>query len=906
MKKDNSSPTSPIGKLLLTLTEPSLHITDILRRRQSRLLSSFLLIIIPLGSTIATVQLLAVPGFLPTFLTVTAAIAVMSIAYVLTRTRYYLMAAILTVITSSIASYASLLNKTPDESSFGYLLIGVLLSSIMLNPWFTLGIAALNLIGLLFLPSLQPIWTFQVLSGKIGYHIIIPVLIFITMRYRDLVEADRQKELRESELKFRSIFDHSVDAIGVSKTGVHVMVNPAYLRIFGYESADQLVGKSILDLIAPSHRPQILNYVRQRAAGEEIPSKYETRGLRRDGTEFDMEVHVSTYELGGELYTVPILRDITERKKGEEQIRYQVNLLKYVSDSIIATDLNFKITSWNQAAETLYGWSASEVVGRLVSEILQTAYPPESAEEVLRQFNEQGFWKGEVVQKRKDGTPMDIMGSISWVLDENGQRMGVVAVNRDITERRRMEEALRESESRFRALFEESPIPIWEEDFSLVKQRIDVLRAQGVTDFEEYFSTRPDEVVACAALVRVLDVNKAALEMYHAEKKEDLLNSLRNVPVTSEALAGLREELIGIANGGTVHYREDTDKTLTGEPIQVSLSWRVAPGHEYNLSKVIVSIIDITKRKQAEEKLQTAEAELRRIMQSVSDYLWSADMDERGQISYRYYSPVVEKITGHAPEFFMENPERWLSTLHPDDRPQVFKAFGRLVGHTSTREEEEYRIVCADGQVRWVRDSVIAIPLPNGHYQISGVVSDITERKEAEEALRLSEETAKAFQEKLWLLHEVNLELSGIGSLDELYRSTVEMGLKKLEFERFGLFLIEENGKYLTGTFGTDEKGMLRDERHVKEPINETQNRFVLDWMRNRTRSTHMKDVVLQGAGQALDRNGSNVLAIVWDGAEAIGMLATDNYLTQRPLPSFMEDLLSIYGNIIAGLSLKF
>ena len=318
---DNNKSPSRFRRLLLTLIEPPPGITDIQQKRQVRLLSYLLLSIIPLGSASIIVQLLTVPDFLPTFLTVAGAIAIMSVAYILTRTRYYLVAATLTAITPSIASYASLLNNTLDVSSFGYLLIGVLLSSILLNQWFTLGMAALNLIGLLFLPSLQPAWTFQVVGGMIGYHIIIPALIFIAMRHRDLVEGDRQKELRESELKFRSIFDHSVDAIGVSRTGIHIMANPAYLRMFGYASFDQLANKSILDVIAPSHRPQILDYVRRRAGGEKIPSNYETRGLRKDGSEFDMEVHVSTYELGGELYTVPILRDITERKQAEEEIR---------------------------------------------------------------------------------------------------------------------------------------------------------------------------------------------------------------------------------------------------------------------------------------------------------------------------------------------------------------------------------------------------------------------------------------------------------------------------------------------------------------------------------------------------------------------------------------------------------
>jgi signal transduction histidine kinase len=170
------------------------------------------------------------------------------------------------------------------------------------------------------------------------------------------------------------------------------------------------------------------------------------------------------------------------------------------------------------------------------------------------------------------------------------------------------------------------------------------------------------------------------------------------------------------------------------------------------------------------------------------------------------------------------------------------------------------------------------------------------------DALRLSENVATKFQEKLRILHEVNFELTGIESLDELYQAVVETGLQRLRFERLALFLIEEDGKFLRGTYGTDETGHIRDEKHVREEINETKNKHLLDCLRSRTRSTHLESVALHGAGQELDKKGWNALAIVWDGINAIGMLATDNYLTQLPPQPYMEDLLSIYGNIVGHL----
>jgi PAS domain S-box-containing protein len=139
---------------------------------------------------------------------------------------------------------------------------------------------------------------------------------------RDISEQKQAElALRESENKFRAIFENSRDALGVSKNGRHVFSNPAYLNLFGFKNDKQLVGTSILDRIAPSHRPKIIQNIQQRAAGMPVPSNYESLGLRLDGTEFDMDLNVATFELNGETLTVGIIRDISERKRMEAELQ---------------------------------------------------------------------------------------------------------------------------------------------------------------------------------------------------------------------------------------------------------------------------------------------------------------------------------------------------------------------------------------------------------------------------------------------------------------------------------------------------------------------------------------------------------------------------------------------------------
>jgi PAS domain S-box-containing protein len=152
---------------------------------------------------------------------------------------------------------------------------------------------------------------------------------------REIADRNQAEQvLRENEIKFRAVFEKSVDAIGISKSGTHVFVNPAYLALFGYAANDVLAGTPVLDLIAPAERPGILERIRRRAGGEFVPAAYETRGLRKSGDEFVMDVHASTYDLSGSSYTLVILRDITERKQVEEERRKSEELLRAVHENV--------------------------------------------------------------------------------------------------------------------------------------------------------------------------------------------------------------------------------------------------------------------------------------------------------------------------------------------------------------------------------------------------------------------------------------------------------------------------------------------------------------------------------------------------------------------------------------------
>src|SRR6185503_2838902 len=146
-------------------------------------------------------------------------------------------------------------------------------------------------------------------------------------------------------------------------------------------------------------------------------------------------------------------------------------------------------------------------------------------------------------------------------------------------------------------LFEDAPISIWEEDFSAVGQSFDDLRAAGVVDFSAYFDEHPEEVALCATRVKIVDVNRATLEMYKAESKAQLLADLSKV-LGPESLIPFKEELLALARGETSFENETFNYTLQGERRVVFLRLNVAPGYEQTWAKVFVSISDITERRQ--------------------------------------------------------------------------------------------------------------------------------------------------------------------------------------------------------------------------------------------------------------------------------------------------------------------
>ena len=189
-----------------------------------------------------------------------------------------------------------------------------------------------------------------------------------------------------------------------------------------------------------------------------------------------------------------------------------------------------------------------------------------------------------------------------------------IQLTRLLAAQKRGAEALQESEIRYRGLFEDSPISLWEEDWSSVREYLNHLQASGITDFGEYFWAHPEAVVECVRLVRIVDVNQATLALLRCKSKETLLSGLPQI-FMEQSFEVFREMLVTIAEGGRQYEGEVAERTLDGREILVVLHFSIAPGHEDTLDRVLISLLDITGRKAAEEELKRHRDSLEELVQ---------------------------------------------------------------------------------------------------------------------------------------------------------------------------------------------------------------------------------------------------------------------------------------------------
>jgi diguanylate cyclase (GGDEF)-like protein len=262
-----------------------------------------------------------------------------------------------------------------------------------------------------------------------------------------------------------------------------------------------------------------------------------------------------------------------------------------------------KVLDVNLQTLVMFGAKSKDELFLHLKDIFRDEMRLHFQKELLALWQGDRSWSGEGLNYTLLGEPLDIQMYFRVLpgYEETFSRILIAIEN--ITTRKQAERALAKSEVRFRNLFDYAPISLWEEDYSALKNYLNGLRKQGVTNLQAYLEENPKAVKDCMGLIHVTDVNRKTLQLFEASNKDELVANLDKV-FRDGMSAHFVSELVDMWDGKTTYEREGINYSMTGSPLDVHLDWRLMPGHELDFSWVLVAIQDITARKKAENYLR--------------------------------------------------------------------------------------------------------------------------------------------------------------------------------------------------------------------------------------------------------------------------------------------------------------
>jgi PAS domain S-box-containing protein len=534
----------------------------------------------------------------------------------------------------------------------------------------------------------------------------------VSVLLEDITDQKRDEErLRTSEARLRNIFRVSPVGIGLVADRIFVEVNDRFCEMTGY-SAAELAGKSAR-ILYPSDEAfdtvgtLYYSQIRQSGAGS-----LETQWLKKDGTVID--ILLNTIPLnpasisGGITFTA---LDITERKQAEQDLRQSEERLQLaLSGSEMGMwelDIPSLKGSIDKRAASILGYEQNAIgtywadwdalshpedvplIHRRLADHIEGRAPLFESEHRMRHTSDRWIWvlgRGKITFRSSENSFIRISGTMQ-----------------DITGRRQAEQALRESEEKYRYLVERSL-----QGLTILQNGRPVFANSAMLEisgypYEEYLALSAEEMMAT---VHPDDRHLIATVV------ADRLNA-KNIPAEHEFRIFRKD--------GTVRW------VLTHGSL---ISYHGAPA-------IQIAYIDITDRKQAEQAQAESEERIRQITETLTSVFYVHD---RALDRFVYVSPAYEKIWKRSCQSLYDNPYTFLEAVHPDDLPRLQEAIRREL-EDAQYIDTDYRILQPDGTVRWIHSQNFPVRDAQGLvYRVAGIAEDITARRTAEDALRESEE----------------------------------------------------------------------------------------------------------------------------------------------------------------------
>lgn len=458
------------------------------------------------------------------------------------------------------------------------------------------------------------------------------------------------------------------------------------------------------------------------------------------------EVYNYPFHSGDDWTVLTMGLDITEHRQAEEAVRESNDRLRALIQTspaaIVALDVDGKVTLWNPAAKQIFGWSEEEALGQNYSNLVIPKQHPGDFEILFRRVLQgESLTALEFLRQRKDGDQIYVNSSAAPLHDARGNVTGVMGVMQDITEHKRAEVALRDSEERFRLAIQATNDAIW-----------DLNLTAGTVHWNETYATafgRPQETK---------NSWQWWIDHIHPDDRE-------------RTVSGLRGAIDGRENTWTCEYR-----FLRVDGVWADIYDRayIARDDSGKAWRVIGAMQDVTERKRAEAALQESEKRFKQLVEYSPFPLSLVNANN----DIEYLNPKFLQTIGYNLED-LPNLRVWTNLAYPDRRyrKKVIEIWGSVLKRATQEGKEiepvEFQVTCKDGTVRIME--ILGAPISQGKHFV--VFKDLTEHKRAEEKLRVSEQNLRYLTSQLFTAQERERKRISSELHDELGQSLLTLKL---------------------------------------------------------------------------------------------------------------------------------